>query len=69
MHARFSHDVFIKRGEIVNVVFDLLRNESTKSHEMEKRKLKSCGRGQPSFLLPAAHDRSISSSVLGLLVS
>ena len=59
MRVNISRNVFVNRGEIANVVFDLLRNGSRK---LKKKKLKSCGRGQPSF--PAAHDRSISSSVL-----
>ena len=69
MCVSFSHNFFVNRGEIANVVFDLLRNGSGKSHETEEKKLKSRGRSQPYFPSPAAHDRSISSSVLGLLVS
>ena len=40
MRARFSHNFFVNRGEIANVVFDLLRNGSGKSRETEEKETK-----------------------------
>ena len=64
MRVSFSHNFFVNRVEIASVVFDLLRNGSRKSSETEEKEIK-----KPWMRSPAAHDRSISSSVLGLLVS
>ena len=58
MRARFSHNFFVNRGEIANVVFEILRNGSRKSHETEEKETKN---GQPFVPSPAAHDRCISS--------
>ena len=41
MRVSFSHNLFVNRGEIANVVCDLLRNGSRKSCETEEKKLKS----------------------------
>ena len=57
MRVSFSHNFFVNRGEIVNVVFDLLRSGSRKSRETEEKETKSRGRGQPCFPSPAAHER------------
>ena len=55
MRVSFFHTFFVNRGEIVNVVFDLLTNGSEKVVKPKKKKLKkNIGLGQPSFLSPAA---------------
>ena len=55
MRVSFFHTFFVNRGEIVNVVFDLLTNGSEKVVKPKKKKLKkNVGQGQPSFLSPAA---------------
>ena len=37
MHVSFSHNFFVNRVEIAYVVFDLLRNGSEKSREIEEK--------------------------------
>ena len=36
----FSHNFFVNRREIANVMFDVLRNESGKSRETEEKETK-----------------------------
>ena len=40
MRVSFFHTLFVNRGEIVNVVFDLLTNGSEKVVKPKKKKLK-----------------------------
>ena len=40
MHVKFSHNFFVNRGEIANVVFEILRNGSRKSRETEEKETK-----------------------------
>ena len=40
MRLRFSHNLFVKRGEIANVVLEILRNGSRKSRETEEKETK-----------------------------
>ena len=40
MRASSSHNFFVNRREIANVVFDLLRNGSGKSRETEEKETK-----------------------------
>ena len=40
MHVSFSHDFFVNRREIDNVVFGLLRNGLRKSRETEEKETK-----------------------------
>ena len=41
MRVKFSHNFFVNRGEIANVVFEILRNGSRKSHETEEKETKN----------------------------
>ena len=69
MRVSFSHNFFVNGGEIANEVFDFFIFDREKVVKPKEKKLKNRGRGQPSFLSPAVHDPSISSSLLELLVS